>query len=264
MGGGAPSSPGGRRRANTIRPPAALPSPQTTLTQEQLVATEMLLAMNSQQCKVRSHGGRSGHLGREFVGSAHFGEAARPLSMVPRSPRAKVVLSAPVTEHPGEQLKGLKRDWALVAGACGICLEPFLFLLSRHTASITQAARRPQSLRAVSPEGPSRWGLRLLPCGLLGDNSSCIAAKPPRGPTGVCGEAVRSGPSGRFLAVAHTRRFLSAMVDYIYLRLLAAMIELFYEIDSAGANSGLLAWSQFSRQMVLAAQVPCSRPCTPR
>ena len=47
-----------------------------------------------------------------------------------------------------EQLKGLKRDWALVAGASdtGIGVDDFLFLLSRHTASIAVAARMPQSL----------------------------------------------------------------------------------------------------------------------
>lgn len=108
-----------------------LPSPQTTLAQEQVVATELLLAMKS------------------------------------------------------EQLKGLKRDWALVAGASdtGIGVDDFLFLLSRHTASIAVAARMPQPL------------------------------------------------------------------------LLAAMLDLFSEIDSMGSSSGLVEWSQFSRQLMHAAQV---------
>ena len=108
-----------------------LASPQTTLAQEQVLATELLLAMKS------------------------------------------------------EQLKGLKRDWALVAGAsdAGIGVDDFLFLLSRHTASIAVAARMPQSL------------------------------------------------------------------------LLAAMLDLFKEIDSMGSSSGLVEWSQFSRQLMHAAQV---------
>ena len=108
-----------------------LASPQTTLAQEQVLATELLLAMKS------------------------------------------------------EQLKGLKRDWALVAGAsdAGIGVDDFLFLLSRHTASIAVAARMPQSL------------------------------------------------------------------------LLAAMLDLFNEIDSLGSSSGLVEWSQFSRQLMHAAQV---------
>ena len=108
-----------------------LPSPQATLAQEQVLATELLLAMKS------------------------------------------------------EQLKGLKRDWALVAGAsdAGIGVDDFLFLLSRHTASIAVAARMPQSL------------------------------------------------------------------------LLAAMLDLFKEIDSMGSSSGLVEWSQFSRQLMHAAQV---------
>lgn len=109
----------------------SLPSPQTTLAQEQVIATELLLAMKS------------------------------------------------------AQLKGLKRDWAVVAGASdiGIGVDDFLFLLSRHMAPITVAARMPQAL------------------------------------------------------------------------LLAAMLDLFHEIDSMGSSSGLVEWSQFSRQLMHAAQV---------
>ena len=108
-----------------------LPSPQTTLAQEQVIATELLLAMKS------------------------------------------------------EQLKGLKRDWAVVAGASGVGIgvDDFAFLLSRHTASIAVAARMPQAL------------------------------------------------------------------------LLLAMLDLFHEIDSMGSSSGLVEWSQFSRQLMHAAQV---------
>ena len=108
-----------------------LPSPQTTLAQEQVIATELLLAM---KC---------------------------------------------------EQLKGLKRDWAVVAGASGVGIgvDDFAFLLSRHTASIAVAARMPQAL------------------------------------------------------------------------LLLAMLDLFHEIDSMGSSSGLVEWSQFSRQLMHAAQV---------
>ena len=120
-----------RRRATAPTRTHLLPSPQATLAQEQVLATELLLAMKS------------------------------------------------------EQLKGLKRDWALVAGAsdAGIGVDDFLFLLSRHTASIAVAARMPQSL------------------------------------------------------------------------LLAAMLDLFNEIDSMGSSSGLVEWSQFSRQLMHAAQV---------
>ena len=120
-----------RRRATAPTRTHLLPSPQATLAQEQVLATELLLAMKS------------------------------------------------------EQLKGLKRDWALVAGASdtGIGVDDFLFLLSRHTASIAVAARMPQSL------------------------------------------------------------------------LLAAMLDLFNEIDSMGSSSGLVEWSQFSRQLMHAAQV---------
>ena len=120
-----------KRRATAPTRTHLLPSPQATLAQEQVLATELLLAMKS------------------------------------------------------EQLKGLKRDWALVAGASdtGIGVDDFLFLLSRHTASIAVAARMPQSL------------------------------------------------------------------------LLAAMLDLFNEIDSMGSSSGLVEWSQFSRQLMHAAQV---------
>ena len=120
-----------KRRATVPTRTHLLPSPQATLAQEQVLATELLLAMKS------------------------------------------------------EQLKGLKRDWALVAGAsdAGIGVDDFLFLLSRHTASIAVAARMPQSL------------------------------------------------------------------------LLAAMLDLFNEIDSLGSSSGLVEWSQFSRQLMHAAQV---------
>ena len=120
-----------KRRATVPTRTHLLPSPQATLAQEQVLATELLLAMKS------------------------------------------------------EQLKGLKRDWALVAGAsdAGIGVDDFLFLLSRHTASIAVAARMPQSL------------------------------------------------------------------------LLAAMLDLFNEIDSMGSSSGLVEWSQFSRQLMHAAQV---------
>ena len=120
-----------KRRATVPTRTHLLPSPQATLAQEQVLATELLLAMKS------------------------------------------------------EQLKGLKRDWALVAGAsdAGIGADDFLFLLSRHTASIAVAARMPQSL------------------------------------------------------------------------LLAAMLDLFNEIDSLGSSSGLVEWSQFSRQLMHAAQV---------
>ena len=120
-----------KRRATVPTRTHLLPSPQATLAQEQVLATELLLAMKS------------------------------------------------------EQLKGLKRDWALVAGAsdAGIGADDFLFLLSRHTASIAVAARMPQSL------------------------------------------------------------------------LLAAMLDLFHEIDSMGSSSGLVEWSQFSRQLMHAAQV---------
>jgi len=120
-----------KRRATAPTRTHLLPSPQATLAQEQVLATELLLAMKS------------------------------------------------------EQLKGLKRDWALVAGAsdAGIGADDFLFLLSRHTASIAVAARMPQSL------------------------------------------------------------------------LLAAMLDLFKEIDSMGSSSGLVEWSQFSRQLMHAAQV---------
>ena len=120
-----------KRRATVPTRTHLLPSPQATLAQEQVLATELLLAMKS------------------------------------------------------EQLKGLKRDWALVAGAsdAGIGVDDFLFLLSRHTASIAVAARMPQSL------------------------------------------------------------------------LLAAMLDLFKEIDSMGSSSGLVEWSQFSRQLMHAAQV---------
>ena len=120
-----------KRRATVPTRTHLLPSPQATLAQEQVLATELLLAMKS------------------------------------------------------EQLKGLKRDWALVAGAsdAGIGVDDFLFLLSRHTASIAVAARMPQSL------------------------------------------------------------------------LLAAMLDLFNEIDSMSSSSGLVEWSQFSRQLMHAAQV---------
>ena len=120
-----------KRRATVPTRTHLLASPQATLAQEQVLATELLLAMKS------------------------------------------------------EQLKGLKRDWALVAGAsdAGIGADDFLFLLSRHTASIAVAARMPQSL------------------------------------------------------------------------LLAAMLDLFKEIDSMGSSSGLVEWSQFSRQLMHAAQV---------
>ena len=123
--------PEAKRRATVPTRTHLLPSPQATLAQEQVLATELLLAMKS------------------------------------------------------EQLKGLKRDWALVAGAsdAGIGVDDFLFLLSRHTASIAVAARMPQSL------------------------------------------------------------------------LLAAMLDLFNEIDSMGSSSGLVEWSQFSRQLMHAAQV---------